>query len=52
MERRRLADSLLNSKALLNTPFGNEPLLLHFKFQAASTQGSLKRSLKAFLIQR
>ena len=36
MERRRLADSLLNSKALLNAPFSNDPLLFHFKFQAAS----------------
>ena len=37
MERRRLADSLLNSKALLNAPFGDKPSLVHFKFQAALT---------------
>ena len=48
----RLADILLNSKALLNTaPFGDEPLPLHFRFQAAlnlndgnTIKGSLKPS--------
>ncbi|WP_369589192.1 hypothetical protein [Kingella oralis] len=35
MARRRLADSMPSGNTLLNTPFGNEPLLRHFGFQAA-----------------
>ncbi|WP_303109216.1 hypothetical protein [Kingella sp. (in: b-proteobacteria)] len=35
MERRRLADILPSSNALLNKALGDEPSPLHFKFQAA-----------------
>jgi len=42
MARRRLADILPTSKILLNTPFGDEPSPIHFKFQAAT--GVLQRS--------
>ena len=37
MERRLLADILATSAVLLNTPFGDEPSPLHFRFQAALT---------------
>ncbi|MFC2389584.1 MULTISPECIES: hypothetical protein [Kingella] len=35
MERRRLADILPTRKTLQNTPSGDEPSPLHFRFQAA-----------------
>ena len=35
MARRQLADIFPTNKALLNTPFGDEPSPLHFRFQAA-----------------
>ncbi|MFC2291947.1 MAG: hypothetical protein ACFNLD_01735 [Kingella oralis] len=36
MARRRLADILPISKAMLKQLFGDEPSPLHFRFQAAS----------------
>ena len=35
MAQRQLADIFPTNKALLNTPFGDEPSPLHFRFQAA-----------------
>ena len=35
MARRQLTDIFPTNKALLNTPFGDEPSPLHFRFQAA-----------------
>jgi len=42
MARRRLADILPISKAMLKQLFGDEPSPLHFRFQAASTLNCLQ----------